>query len=212
MDTAEAFLIHACIHVLMFPTQCSILKVKDRSWAAERLWWGCRRGSTVTWHCTRGKNQNLFLQHLTTSWPLIYVYMYMCMDCFQYTFRPKQTHSRWVQVHKETMSSTILVYVYGVFFFEVVLSYKGENCLQVEWEVHNSLAFFCCLKVTPFGELVYVTHWTWKSSFSACQVKCVYVSCPCGEPIALSYSWLWTSNVFGKSYWCSLLGEKFCWF
>lgn len=56
------------------------------------------------------------LQHLTTSRPLIYVYMYMCMDCVSSTPFSQTDHSRWVQVHNKQMSSTVLVYVYGLFF------------------------------------------------------------------------------------------------
>lgn len=78
------------------------------------------------------------------------------MDCFQYTFQPKQIHSRWVQVHNKQTSSTVLVYVYGLVFFFLwscfVLSYKSENCSQVKWEVHNSLAFFPVFKSYSFWE------------------------------------------------------------
>lgn len=84
------------------------------------------------------------LQHLTTSWPWIYVYMYMCMDCVSSTPFSQNRSSHWIQVYNKQMCSTVLVYAYGLFFSLwncFVLSYKGENCLQVKWEVHNSLAF-----------------------------------------------------------------------
>lgn len=120
---------------------------------------------------TMCKGESLCLPHQTTSWPLVYVYMCICAwTVFPVHLSAKQIHSRWVQVHKKPISSTILVSVCGLFFpFEVALSYKGESCLQVTWEVHNSLAFFC-LKVTPGGAGL-MTRWTWKSLLSVCQVK-----------------------------------------
>lgn len=95
------------------------------------------------------------LQHLTTSRPWIYVYMYMCMDCVSSTPYSQNRSSHWIQVYNKQMCSTVLVYAYGLFFFSLwscsVLSYKGENCLQVKWEVHNSLAF-SVFKSYSFGE------------------------------------------------------------
>lgn len=114
------------------------------------------------------------LWHLTTSRPLIAVYMYMCMDCVSRT--PFGQNRSTVVEFKCVTSKCLVQFLYmcvGCFLLWIcfVLSYKGENCLQVKWEVHNSSAFFLFLKVTPFGKLVWLTRLTWKSLFSMCQVK-----------------------------------------
>lgn len=58
----------------------------------------------------------------------ICIYVYVHGLCFQYTFQPKEIHSRWVQVHNKQMSSTVLVYVYGLF-------------------LSSEVALFCLIKV-----------------------------------------------------------------
>lgn len=91
--------------------------------------------------------------------------MYICIcawTVFPGHLSATQIHSR-VQVHNKQMSSTGLVYVCG--FFSLwgcfVLSYKGEICWQVKWEVHHWTFFLFrsyALSGSRSGGLAYLTY------------------------------------------------------
>lgn len=151
----------------------------------------------------------------------MYIYVYV-HGLFPVHLPAKQIHSRWVRVHNK-QSLVQFLYVCVRFSFDIALFCLIKVKIVCKWsEMLTTLCCFPVFRSDSWREQVWMTCLSEESLFSvlssqnvffsAVKSECVSVICCCGEPIVLSYSWLWTSNVFGKSYWCSLLGENFCWF
>lgn len=133
--------------------------------------------------------------------------------CFQDTFQPRRST---VEFKYLTSRCLVQVLCMCVGFFPLwgcfVLSYKGEICWQVKWEVHRWTFFLFrsyALSGSRSGGLAYLTY----PRSQCCRVRVCFCELSLwGSNRFLSSIWLWTSNLFGKSYWCSLGGESSCWF
>lgn len=124
-----------------------------------------------------------------------------------------QIHSR-VQVHNKQMSSTGLVYVCGFFSpFEVALFCLIKVKSVGKWSEKFIVGHFFCLGAMPFQGAGLEDLLTWRILFSVLSSQSVFLwAVIVRKQSFLSSIWLWTSNLFGKSYWCSLGGESSCWF
>lgn len=140
--------------------------------------------------------------------------MYNVHGLFPVHLSATQIHSQ-VQVHNKQMSSTGLVYAYVrvcvfVYFFAVALFCLLKVKFVHKWSEKSVIWYSPVFRSSSLSGsgLDDLLTW-WIPVLNVVKSECVSVSCHCGEPIALSYIWLWTITCLGSPtdvlYWEKVL-------